>query len=167
MAISITREKVVEQWGAIIDDAGSKAEWVMATTESRINDAKMPNITIRRDEASAGMFSGDKRSFLVVSHGGLRDYWMLINARNFGRDLAVSWFLTVNPGLFKKTISKYGYGSPHALSQNINLFHQQDLQAFIRVSHNCLQKGIEELMGQLKQDYSKLDRRSNGFLSVW
>jgi hypothetical protein len=164
---TLSREKVLDSWFGLVHRGAGKNQWVIAKTEEAIKEANPPGVSCKREVVSAGLF-GEKRDFLVVTHQRLREYAMFINARDFGRDLDVSWYLTVNPGSLKRAISKrLANGDPNALSMNIDLFAKQDLSAYKQVAHNCLQEVLQTLMDELKQDYSTIDRRSKGFLSVW
>ncbi|MCD6473249.1 hypothetical protein J7K55_09160 [Candidatus Aerophobetes bacterium] len=49
----------------------------------------------------------------------------------------------------------------------IDIFDQQDLRAYVTVTHHCLLKAVENLMKELGQDSSKIERKSKGFLEVW
>ena len=164
---TLSREKVTDSWFGLVQGGAGRDQWVIDKTEDAIKTANLPGVTCKRETVSAGLF-GEKRDFLVVTHQKLKEYAMFINARNFGQDLDVSWYLTVNPGSLKRAISKrLTRGDPNALSMNIDLFAQQDLNAYKQVCHNYLQQVIQTLMGDLKQDYSTIDRKSKGFLSVW
>jgi hypothetical protein len=167
MAISLSREKVIAQWNALIENGAGRDTWLLDKTEEFLRQVQPPNVFGRREEVSAGVF-GEKRVFLMITHKSLREFAMFINARDFGRYLDVSWYLTVNPGFFKRAISKkLAQGDPNALSMNLTLFAQQDLHAYKEVVDNCFQEAIKVLMDDLKQDYSTIDRKSKGFLSVW
>jgi hypothetical protein len=102
-----------------------------------------------------------------VNHQALRDYHLFIIARNFGKDLDVSWFLTVAPSFLKRTVSKYAMGNPNAISMSLDVFDQQELSAFSTVTHHCLLKSVKALMEELEQDFSTLNTKSKGFLEVW
>jgi hypothetical protein len=93
----------------------------MDKTEEFLREAKLPNVFGRREPVSAGLFS-EKRDFLILTHGGLKEYAMFVGARDYGRDLDVSWFMTVNPGFLKRAISKrLAMGDPNALSPPLGL----------------------------------------------
>jgi hypothetical protein len=167
VAISSKRESVIRQWGQLVRDGGGKAHWVLNETERLIKEVAAPNIEQRRETVSSGVFS-EKRDFLLVTHKSLREYAMFISARDFGRDLEVSWFLTVNPGFLKRAISKrLSSGNPNALSMSLDMFAHQDLNAYVGTAENCLHEALEHLLGDLKQDYSTIDRRSKGVLNIW
>jgi hypothetical protein len=165
---TLSREKVIDQWSALVERGAGKDKWVIDKTEALIKQFNAPGVSWKREAVSAGVFS-NKRDFLIVTHQRLKEYAMFISARDFGRDLDVSWYLTVNPGSFKRAISKrLAYGDPNALSTNLDVFAKQDLSAYTSAVHHCLQDVLKTLMeSELNQDYATIDRKSKGFLSVW
>lgn len=95
---------------------------------------------------------------------------MYVGARDYGRHLDVSWFLTVEPGFFKKAFSDIltKGANPMALSMMLDLFDQQDLRAYVTAVHRCcIRQAVEELVATLGQDSSRFDWKSKGFLEVW
>lgn len=166
MAVSISREKVIDNWNTVIPDAAGKNTWVLDTTEAFIKDSHMPHVGCRQDEVSTGLFSA-KRTFLLVGHYELKEYCMYIGARDFGAHLDVGWFLTLAPRGLKRTLSKYIVGNPMALSSQINLFSQQDLRAFTTIAHHCVKRTVDMLCEELDQRPEGLNTASKGFLGVW
>jgi hypothetical protein len=67
---------------------------------------------------------------------------------------------------FLISLQKAKGASDKALSFNLDLFQQQDLNAYAVVVHHCLIKAIEKMMAGLGQDTSKIDRKSRGFLGI-
>jgi hypothetical protein len=163
---TLKSEKVIQQWGQLIEGGAGRDRWVLDTTEQLIKDANIPNVSLRREAVSSGLF-GEKRDFLIVTHRALREYEMFISAREYGRHLAVSWYLTVNPSFLKRSISKRITGNPNALSQEIPVFAQQDLNAYVGIAGDCAEKACETLMDELKLDTSTIDRKSKGVLNIW
>ncbi|HEX77591.1 MAG TPA: hypothetical protein G4O03_04165 [Dehalococcoidia bacterium] len=104
----------------------------------------------------------------MVTNEGLSDYRMYVSARDYGNNLDVSWYLTCEPGFFKRSFSGLltKGASDKALSFALDLFKQQDLRAYVTVVHHCLLKAVELLMTGLGQDASKIERKSRGFLGV-
>jgi hypothetical protein len=114
-------------------------------------------------------YFGQKREFLMFYNLMHQDYKMYISARNIGTHLDVSWFATIEPRLLKRTLSKYMMGDPQALSQQVDMFDQQDLRACFTVAHHSLQQAIDILLEELKQQPLGMrgSPQSKGFLSVW
>jgi|Deesub1362B_J571_1020462.scaffolds.fasta_scaffold00067_46 hypothetical protein len=121
---------------------------------------------IKAIEDAAEAFAKKKREYLMVTNATLKDYRMYIGARDYGNHLDVSWYLTCEPGFFKKALSALTTGSDKVLSFALDLFDQQDLQAYVTVVHHCLLEAVSEIMLDLNQDPSKIERKSRGFLGV-
>ena len=94
-------------------------------------------------------------------------YQIYVNARDYGNNLDVSWYLTFRPTWWQAFLSLIPFVSmiPKTLS-DLDLFDQQDLTAFATNAHHCLLKTVEKLMASLNQDSSKIDRKSRGFLGI-
>jgi hypothetical protein len=105
--------------------------------------------------------------FLVVNHGSIRDYHLYIGARDFGTNLDVSWYLTIQPGGLKRMMSKYMTGNPQALSMQVDFFSQQDLNACVGFAHYCVTATVKQLLKELEQDPTGLNTKSKGFLELW
>lgn len=167
VATILKGENVVDSWSMLIEQGAGRDKWLLDTIQEFITNANMPGITHKLADVKTNLF-GLKRNFIVVSHNTLKDYHMYISARDFGANLDVSWFVTIEPRFFKRTLSKYATGNPQALSQQIDMFDQMDLGAFITTVHHCVKRAIEILLEELKLDPTGMQTmRSKGFLSVW
>jgi hypothetical protein len=110
---------------------------------------------------------GSTREFLIISHKALSEYKMCLCARDFGQHLDCAWYLTCKPGLFKKAFSKYATGDANVMSMNLDVFDQQDLNAWVSCVHHAFLRSTKELMEELQQDITGMMTRSKGYLSVW
>jgi hypothetical protein len=164
--MALKRESVTSSWNALVINGAGKDKRVMDTIEQMIKDANMPGVTRVQEEVGSGLF-GAKRKFLVVNHRNLRDYKLYIAARDFGSNLDVSWYLTIQPSALKRTISKYATGNPQALSMQVDFFSQQDLSAYTGYVHHCVTETVQQLMKELEQDPTGLNTKSKGFLELW
>ena len=164
--MALKNEAVVESWNRVVVHGAGRGEWVIERIDVKLAEAKMPGVYAEEREVSSGLF-GTKRPFLVVGHNSLRDYHMYIGARDFGVHLDVSWYLTIEPGFLKRSVSKYTMGNPQALSMQVDFFSQQDLSAFVGVAHHCVTDAVRMLMEELKQDPTGLNTKSKGFLELW
>ncbi len=171
MGITLKDEKIIDRWSMIIENGQGNAEETYKDTDQFIKESKAPGIQIERVKVRPswlkGLF-GNERNYMMVTNEGLGDYRMFIGARDYGDNLDVQWYLTCEPGFFKKTLSDVltKGASDKALSFNLDLFQQQDLSAYSTVVHHCLLKALEKLMAGLGQDTSKIDRKSKGFLGI-
>jgi hypothetical protein len=159
-------DSILEQWAETIDRGAGHAKDVMQKTERLIIDANMPNVRTIINDVSTGMFS-ERRQFLIISNDHIRGYKLLITARDFGMMLDCSWYLTLEPGYIKRALSKQMTGNPLAFSQQIDVFIQQDLRAFVTISAGLFYKVLEELVEELKLDQTILSKKSRGYLDIW
>lgn len=155
----------------LIENGQGNAEQIYQDTEGLIIESKVPRVEIDRVTVRPSWLKGllgAERNYVMVANEGLKDYRMFIGARDYGNSLDISWYLTCEPGFFKKNLSEIlsKGASDKALSFNLDLFQQQDLSAYATVVHHCLLKVIEKIMLNLGQDPSKMDRKSKGFLGI-
>jgi hypothetical protein len=145
-----------------------KDTWILDTTQKFILEAKIPDAACYQKYVQTS-FMSPQRNCLIVSHIMHQDYKMYIFARNFGTHLDIGWFGTIEPRFLKRTFSKYAMGNPQALSQQVDMFDQQDLRACFTIAHHCLKRAIDIVIDELKQDPSPmgLNASSKGFLNVW
>ena len=88
-------------------------------------------------------------------------------AREYGVHLDCCWFLTVEPGFFKKMVAgKLADGDWSAMSAPKNLLLEQDLREWTSVVHSCVLSAVESLYDRLGQPKEKISRQSQGVLSI-
>ena len=163
----LRREEVVDNWSVLVEDGQGRAEEIFQDAEEFIRDSKAPGLAIERQKLAPGVLKGIfgvRRDFLVVTpldNPRLEPFKVYINARDYGKNLDVSWYLTYKPGSFRFRMLR-----PAVSVERLDLFDQQDLRAYVTNAHHCLLKAVEKLMAELGQDPAKVDRRSRGFLGI-
>ena len=162
----LDNERVLAGDNFMVEGGAGREQWVLDTTEQFIKDAHMPGVYTEQKDVTPGLF-GEKRKFLVVRHGRYKEWHVFIGARSFGEHLDAGWFLTVEPSLFKRTVSRHATGNPTAFSQKIDFFSQQDVRAFKTVAERAVERTLQMLYEELKLDPSGLNVGNKGFLSVW
>ena len=170
---TLKKEEVIDNWSILIENGNGRAEDIFRDTNSFILETKAPAIAIKREEISPSMLKGvlgRKRDFLTVidkRNIRLKPYRIFINARDYGKNLDVSWYLTFKPELWKRILALVPFVSivPKKLS-DLDIFDQQDLRAYATNAHHCVIKAVVKLMLSLGQDPAKIDRRSRGFLGI-
>lgn len=169
MAITLKEETILDQWSQMVDTAAGQADAIIDDVQKRLRDAQMPgNPDWSLEEVkSSGWFSKVRREFLVVTLQEFKDYRIYVAARDYGIHLDICWFLTVEPGFFKKKLAERLGGDKAALSAPKNILIEQDLRAWVTVVHHCVKGAVEALMGKLGQDPKKIRTQSKGFLEVW
>ncbi|MDD2666634.1 MAG: hypothetical protein PHD13_04090 [Methanocellales archaeon] len=169
----LRKEQVMDSWGVLIEDGHGRADQVFQDTENFIKESKAPAIEMKRDKIAPGIIRGilgTKRDFLIVTDQGnlkLDPYQTFIGARDYGNNLDVSWYLTYRPSLLDAVLSLIPMVRLIPLSlADLDLFDQQDLNAYVTNCHHSLLKAVEKQMRDLNQDVSKIDRKSKGFLGI-
>jgi len=167
MAIVLKRDAVLQNWNTLVTKGAGHGKKLLDQINVALAATKIEGIHGSEQDVTTGGIFGEKRNFLVVGHSKLREYNLFINARDYGTNLDVSWYLTLRPTGLKRTISKYTTGNPQALSMHMNVFSQQDLSAFVSVVHNCVKDAVQALYEELELDPAGLNTQSKGFLNVW
>ena len=158
---------VIQQWGQVINQGAGHYKWIIETVEQMLKEADMPGLRFRQMEVAQGGRFGRRRDLLIVAHNNLKEYHIFIGARDVGAHLEVTWFLTISPGFFKRSISKRIMGSPQGLSMQIPIFDRQELNTWVSVIEACVGGAVAKLMKELQQDTSELNSKSKGFLQLW
>jgi hypothetical protein len=169
----LRKDQVLDTWATLIEKAQGRSEGIFQDTRFFIEESKAPSLKIDKQTMAPGIVSGlmgKKRDFLVVTdheNFRLKPYQIFLNARDYGDNLDISWFLTYRPTLWQAVLSLFPYVNiiPRTLS-DLDLFDQQDLRVYTTNAHHCLLKAVEKLMADLHQDISKIDRKSRGFLGI-
>jgi len=167
--VTLKDEKILDSWSILIENAQGRGKEIYEKTKRYIEESQAPGIkTIDvkvRPSWLKGLL-GKEREYLRVENTALKDFKMYVGARDYGNNLDVQWYLTCEPGFFKKRLSRVLTSSEDTLSFLLDIFKQQDLRAYATVVHHALLKAVIDLMSELEQDSSKIDRKSRGFLGI-
>ncbi|MDD5430673.1 MAG: hypothetical protein PHP03_00385 [Candidatus Pacebacteria bacterium] len=170
-SITLKDEKIVgERWAVLIENGQGKAGQIYKDTEKYIRETNAPGVEVEMVKAKTswlkGLFGGE-RDYMLVTTESLKDFRVLIGARDYGNNLDVHAFTTCEPGYFKKSFSSaLSGGDEKALSYALDIFQQQDLSAFRTVVYGCLDKAANTLTQSLNQDLSKIQQKQKGFLGI-
>jgi len=165
---TLNRKKsyVISSWSTVVHNGAGNEKFVTDKMVQFVRQSNMPGISAHIEDISAGLF-GAKRKFLIVRQSNLPDYKIYIGVRDFGRHLDVSYFVAIEPSGFKRYMSKKMAGNPYVLSQNVDMFSQQDLYASAFIIKDYLKQTLMELYNDLKLDPTKLETKGRGFLDAW
>lgn len=169
----LRKEQVIDNWNILIENGQGHFENIFQDTESFIQNSEAPSVETEMRSMAPGFFKnliGRKRNFLEVTdreNAKMVPYQIYVNARDYGHNLDISWYLTYRPTFWQGIVSLIPFVKfiPKKLT-DLDLFNQQDLIAFATNAHHCLLKAVEKLMTNLNQDPTKIDRRSRGFLGI-
>ena len=170
--VRLDDQKIKNRWGQIIEGGSGKSDVILKLTQEFLKEGQAPGVTWDFIDVKTGWFSS-RRQYLGVSNEMLKDWRMYIAARDYGSYLDVQWYLTVEPGFLKRTLSKAvskaasGQSDDQVLSYVLNIFEQQELNAYTSTVHHCLKKAVEKVATDAGQDPSKYNWNSKGFLDIW
>jgi hypothetical protein len=170
MAVTLKEQKIVDSWGMVIQGGQGKAESIFDTTQEILKSNEAPGVKWEMTEAQPGIIKGlfgKKRDYIMVTNEALKDYRMYIGSRDYGTNLDVAWFLTVEPGFFSKWVKAAQAVASFGIFGTLDIFDQQDLRAYVTVAHHAVLDAVNGLMQELGQDPTKIERKSKGFLEVW
>ncbi|HEY4479327.1 MAG TPA: hypothetical protein VI981_03155 [Candidatus Paceibacterota bacterium] len=183
---TIKQEKIIDRWSTLIDGANGQGEQVIAETIRIIEKLEAPNIFVSRQKRKPGPgFTKTPREFLIAEHRILDGYDMYIGARDYGKQLFVSWCLIEEPisfwRLFKRNpilaifklpllifgqaIAKMQGGSGQFMSL-LNLFDTEELTAYTTTVHHALLDSVKVVMENQKLDFTGIEKRTKGFLNI-
>lgn len=168
----LAQEEVVDDWSILVEKGKWKAEEVFKDIETYISESKVPALEFKRRKMVPGVVRGvlgTKREFLVVTYKSfrLKPYQVFINARDFGENLDVSWYLTYRLPIWR-ALFKFipGISEASTIVELLDLFDRQDLTAYATICHYSTISAVEKQMKALNQDTSKINRKSKGFLGI-
>jgi len=168
----VSKEHVIGDWGHLIEGAQGRAEEIFKGTENILKQSGVLSIQIERRKLMPGIIRGifgKKRDFLVVKDTSyrLRPYQVLINARDYGNNLDVAWYLTYRLSFIRWLLSIIPFVSfiPRTI-EDFDLFDLQDLRAYNTLCHHSTLEAVEKLVRSLDQDVSKINRKTRGFLGI-
>lgn len=186
----INREEIIETWGTLISGAAGRGKGLLSETQRLIQESCVLDVEVRRRGMSPGIMrgiTGGKRSFVVIMNTGrpnLRAFKIYLSARDYGSSLQVSWYVALQPDGTEK-LTAFLLSIPllgllilpfHLLGRmiragqagilDLDIFDEQDLSAYVTNVHHCMLDAVERLMRDLGQDFSRVGRRSQGFLGV-
>jgi hypothetical protein len=170
----LRKEEVIDRWSILIGGGQGKSGEIFNNTEHFLRRANVSDVAMERKELAPtlmkGIFGGGRRTFEVVTETGnpkLKPYQMFIGARDYGNNLDVSWYLTFKFTVWQAILSAIPFvGGMSKNSNDLDLFEEQDLRAYVTNAHHCLLEAVDKLMLDLHQDPSKIERKSKGFLGI-
>jgi hypothetical protein len=186
----VKTEQVVRSWSTLIAGAQGNAEKVFIDTERLIKESKAPNVRVVKRKISPGLLRGllgGKRDFLVVTETGnsnLAPYQMFINARDYGNNLDVAWYLThritfrqklllflclipiINILVIPLVLLQRVFQAGRSGMLELDFFDEQDLSAYVVNARGCFKSAVTIMMQGINKDPSTIDWEAKGFLGV-
>jgi hypothetical protein len=154
-ALVLERSKVVDRWSCLIESAQGNAIRIYRSIAAAILAQNIPEVYLERVSVRPKFWTHQEREYLLVTNQRLPEYPIYITAQDYGNNLAIYWYLVVDPALFSSL-----------LAGDLHLFEEQELHAYVTVIHRCLRKAVMELLLSFGQDPAQLPQKSTGFLGV-
>ena len=177
LLVSLRKEKIIDRWSMVLEGAAGSEEYLVGVIIDGLLRSELPGVRWSWVDVAPGLVSGvlgRRHRTLCVQNRELRDFRMYVCVRDYGRHLAVTWFLTVEPGLLKRIASLVltrvflKRGDVRTLSFDLDLFAEQELRAFATTVHRCcVKRAVSLLAANLNQEVSNFDWQSRGFLELW
>lgn len=174
--MALKAKHIERRWHYVIKGAAGRAEEIYTAAAHVLDETKPPAVTYRRETLRAGtLVTGKRYDFLVVSNRHLPDHNIYLLAFDYGTSLFTAWFLTVQPTLLKRILAFYirltfffrVKVQAHLLATLMDIPKQMESSAYVAIVEDAAHQAVQMLMGQLGQDFSKVDTKSKGFLEIW
>ncbi len=185
----LKEERIIDQWFTLIEGAEGKGNTLSKDIKRILEEIAVPSLKLEHKEVHLGLWSKflkGSRGFLIAENKYLNGYRIFIGVHDYGKQLSVSWYLTleltflgkimalakVNPlaAIFFWPIlifAKIFYGGRgYVIPETMDLFDLEELRAYATTVHEAVKKATENLMSDMKMDFSKVDTKSRGFLNI-
>ena len=143
---------IAEQSHQLLEGVGEDGLGLLAAVERHLTIVDAPDLSWEMQSVDTGLLralSGRCRDFLVVEHAKLKEYQVLISARDYGTALLVTWMLTATPRLTNEIVRAIRLTSDargrHDVGAELDVFASMDLNAFVAISRLALKKAVAEL----------------------
>lgn len=184
------KEQIIERWSTMISGASGRGEALIEDTQRLIGESRVSDVRVQRRRMSPSVLRGimgGSRSLVVITHtdnSNLKPFKMYLQARDYGFNLQVSWYVVIQPNSAEKLmafllstpligllflpihllIRLVGAGKSGVLE--LDLFDEEDLSAYVTNVHHCALDAVQALMKTLRQDFSRVNRHAQGILGI-
>jgi len=181
MPKTIKEEEIVERWSVLINGAEGRGKELMRRTDELLKKVEAPEVFTEWKEVSPAFFR-EKRTCLLIRNKKLADYIMYLSARDYGKQLSVFWYLTIEPPLWKKLFTKFGIfvlpilplvmfydflkGRGRTSPLAMSLFDLEELTAYVTTGHYAVRDAAKEISQSVGFDFARVDQKSRGFLNI-
>ena len=180
--IVLKEDKILEKWSLLIQNAQGRGNEVIEKTANSVQGSSAPGIRVEMarvypniapgflDKKFSSVVEKQGRDYLMTTNDNIKSMRLLIGAQDYGSNLFISWYLVCEPGTLSKV---FGAFSSKAQSEGAkwspvitDIFMEEELTAYTTLAHHSVLGAVESLMTSLGQDFSKVDRKSKGFMGI-
>lgn len=142
-------------WQGVIPDAAGQGEKFFAEVERRVKDAGVPSVLVERKQLESfrpGQSTKklNPRVALCISAEPFGGYKLYIGAHDYGKHLLVSRYLYVS-------------NTPR---EGWNVFETEELSACLSLMGSAFMDAVEQMMGELNHDFSKINSKGQGIIDI-
>ena len=170
--MSLKSQNIKERWFAAIGGANGESEKVLRAFMSGVQAAGIPEIETGSQRVSVGlgsklkgMFGGgasQDRNMIVIMNKSLPGWLIYAGARDYGKQLLVSWYLVTD----EKKTSRFSRTIGTMASMELDIFKTEELSAFVTIVHQSLKDAVKQIMTEMNLDFTKVDTHTRGFLNI-
>ena len=170
--MSLKSQNIKERWFAAIGGANGESDKVYRSFMSGVQAAGIPEIETGSQRVSVGlgsklkgMFGGgasQDRNMIVIMNKSLPGWLIYAGARDYGKQLLVSWYLVVD----EKETSRLSRTIGTMASMELDIFKTEELSAFVSIVHQSLKDAVKQIMDEKNLDFTKVDTHTKGFLNI-
>ena len=160
--LSLKDGKIVREWSSMLPECQAEGPGLVETIQRKLAAYEIPGLSWKEESASTGFMKsmmGKRRDFLVVRTEQFSEWLVCIGARDYGRFLNVVWYLTASPKFLNKM---RGIGLGDVFVDELDVFDQQDVNAFAAVTRMATVSATEEFAEKRDLDLQRLDRQARG-----
>lgn len=170
--MSLKSENIKERWFAAIGGANGQSDKIYRAFISGVQAAGIPEIEAGSQRVSVGlgsklkgMFGGgasQDRSMVVITNKSLPGWLIYVGARDYGKQLLVSWYLVTD----EKETSHLSRTIGTVANMGLDIFKTEELSAFVTLVHNAIKDAVKQVMSEMNLDFTKVDTHTRGFLNI-
>ena len=170
--MSLKNQNITERWFAAIGGANGESEKVLRAFMSGVQVAGIPEIEAGTQSVSVGfgsklkgIFGGgvsQDRNMIVITNKSLPGWLIYTGARDYGKQLLVSWYLVVD----EKETSHLARTIGTVADMGFDIFKTEELSAFVTTVHQSLKDAVKQMMSEKNLDFTKVDTHTKGFLNI-
>jgi len=105
----LKEEEIIDRWSVLIGEAKGRGKEIFRLTKENLEVLKVPKIKLAQKEISPTWLrklKGQTRTFLVVENTYLEGYLMYVGALDYGEQMFVSWYLTLEATGLARLLAK-------------------------------------------------------------
>ncbi len=179
---------IVEEWSVLIEGAQGRQQEFYKMIEARLDELEPPKLSVAQEVVFPNLLrrlKGDGKLFMIIKNKYFDGYVVNVCAQEYGKQLLIAWYLTQRVSKFMQfmanmpgfivfsiypiylVIKLYDKITNRRVTlENMDLFDRQELGAFAGTVHHCVVFGSENIAEAVNFDFSKVDRKSRGFLNI-